>query len=213
MQIDTLTLETEKITVRDKTFKIIRPAKLEEIFEGDPFLEVEKFPLWFKVWEASLVLADYVAGLSPSKKILELGAGLGVVSLVAAGFGHEVLATDYDEVPLKFLELSAKENGLSIRTQVLDWRKVNLQEKFDVILGAEIVFRKSLFDPLLDLFKNLLADQGEVILAHSGDRKRLLVPFLYKAQEHFEVLTSIRKLKEKEGTQEVILNKLVFKKN
>lgn len=213
MPIDTLTLETEKITVRDKTFKIIRPAKLEEIFEGDPFLEVEKFPLWFKVWEASLVLADYVAGLSPSKKILELGAGLGVVSLVAAGFGHEVLATDYDEVPLRFLELSAKENGLSIRTQVLDWRKVNLQEKFDVILGAEIVFRKSLFDPLLDLFKNLLADQGEVILAHSGDRKRLLVPFLYKAQEHFEVLTSIRKLKEKEGTQEVILNKLVFKKN
>ncbi|WP_051173258.1 class I SAM-dependent methyltransferase [Thermodesulfobacterium hveragerdense] len=209
MQIDALTLETEKITVRDKTFKIIRPAKLEEIFEGDPFLEVEKFPLWFKVWEANLVLIDYVARLSPSKKILELG----VVSLVAAGFGHEVLATDYDELPLKFLELSAKENGLSIRTQVLDWRKVTLHEKFDVILGAEIVFRKSFFDPLLELFKNLLVDQGEVILAHSGDRKRLLVPFLYKAQEHFEVLTSIRKLKEQESTQEIILNKLVFKKN
>ncbi|QER41205.1 methyltransferase domain-containing protein [Thermodesulfobacterium sp. TA1] len=213
MNFDKLTLENELITVKDKSFKIVRPAKLEEIFEGDPFLEVEKFPLWFKVWEASLVLADYVAGLTSPKKILELGAGLGVVSLVAAGFGHEVLATDYDKQPLKFLELSAKENGLSLKTQVLDWTSPNLQGKFELIVGAEIVFRKSLFDPLLEIFKNFLTDQGEVLLAHSGDRKRVLVPFLYKAQEHFEVLTSIRKIKGEDGTQEIILNKLLFKKN
>lgn len=211
--IEKLTIEREEIVIRGKSFKIVRPAKLEEIFEGDPFLETEKFPLWFKVWEASVILADYIAGIKPPKKILELGAGLGVVSIVAAGFGHQVLATDYDELPLKFIELSAKENELSenLKIRTLDWKNPDLNEKFNIIAGSEIVFRKSFYEPLLNLFKNFLEPDGEILLAHSSERKRMLIPFLYKAQHEFEVLTSIRKLKGEDGIQEIILNKLVPK--
>lgn len=211
--IEGLTIEREEIVIRGKSFKIVRPAKLEEIFEGDPFLETEKFPLWFKIWEASMVLADYIAGISPSKKILELGAGLGVISIVAAGFGHQVLATDYDELPLKFIELSARENKLSenLRIKTLDWKNPDLNEKFHLIAGSEIIFRKSFYEPLLNLFKTLLEPDGEILLAHSSERKRVLIPFLYKAQHEFEVLTSIRKLKGEDGIQEIILNKLVPK--
>lgn len=209
--LEKLTIEREEIVIRGKSFKIVRPAKLEEIFEGDPFLEADKFPLWFKIWEASIVLADYIAGISPSKKILELGAGLGVISIAAAGFGHQVLATDYEELPLKFIELSAKENKLSenLRIKTLDWKNPNLNEKFNIIAGSEIIFRKSFYEPLLNLFKNLSEPDGEILLAHSSERKRVLIPFLYKAQHEFEVLTSIRKLKGEDGIQEIILNKLI----
>ncbi len=213
VDIHKITLEKEKVTIRGKTFEIVRPSKLEDIFQGDPFLEVEKFPFWFKVWEASLVLADYIATLEPSKKILELGAGLGIPSIVGAGFGHKVLATDYEEMPLKFIELSAKENNLEIETKILDWRNPKLSGNYDLIIGAEVVFKKSLFQPLINLFKTYLSDQGEVILSHSSDRKRVLVPFLYYAQQDFEILTSIRKIKGEDGTTEVILNKFIFKKN
>jgi len=212
-KLNGITLEKEPVTIRDKRIVVVKPAKLEEIFKGDPFLNVESFPFWFKIWEASVVLADYIATVPPKKKILEVGAGLGVPSLVAALQGHEVTATEYDPLPLKFLELSAKENGLSLNTKLLDWRKPELDEKFDIIMGAEVVFKKSLFSPLIELFKNYLKDDGEVLIAHSSDRKRVLVPFLYYAQEHFDVLTSIRKLRSDTETVEVILNKLVFKKN
>lgn len=211
--IEKLTLEKEEIIVRDKSFKIVKPAKLEEIFEGDPFLEVDKFPFWFKIWEASIVLAHYIAGIEPPKKILEIGAGLGVVSIVAAGFGHQVLATDLDELSLKFVELSAIENNLSQRIKIckLDWRNPELSEKFDIIAGSEVISKKSLFDPLLSLFKNFLEEKGEILLAHSAERKRLLIPFLYKAQKDFDVLTSIRKLKSEDDVQEIILNRLIPK--
>ncbi len=212
-ELEKLTLEKEEINVRGKILKIFLPAKLEEIFQGDPFLDVEKFPFWSKVWEASLILADYLATIEPPKKILELGAGLGVPSLVSASFGHDVLATDYEELPLKFIELSAKENNLKIKTQLLDWRNPKLSEKFDLIIGSEIIFRKSLFEPLIELFKNYLKKEGEVVLSHPSERKRVLIPFLYMAQEKFEILTSIRKLREEERVIEIILNRLKLKKS
>ncbi|MCD6489950.1 MAG: methyltransferase domain-containing protein [Thermodesulfobacterium sp.] len=204
-----LTIEKEEITVRGHTLKIFLPAKLEEIFQGDPFLEVEKFPFWARVWESSLVLADYVVTIEPPKKILEIGAGLGVPSLAAAKVRHKVCATDFEKLPLEFIKLSAKENNLTIETQILDWTKPNLSGKFDLIIGSEVVFRKSLFKPLIELFKNYLEEGGEVILSHPSERKRTLIPFLHEAQKNFKILTSIRKLKSEGETVEIILNKLL----
>ncbi len=210
--LENLELETEEVYIRGKEIKILKPKKLEDVFQGDPFLEVEKFPFWFKVWEGSIVLADYLATLRSPKKILELGAGLGLPSLVASSFGHEVVASDYEILPLKLVELSAKVNNLTVKTLFLDWKNPQVSEKFDLIVGAEVVFKKSLFDPLLEIFKNFLNEEGEVVLAHSSERKRVLIPFLYKAQAFFQVLTSIRRLKSQEETVEVVLNRLVPKK-
>ncbi|MFN3921176.1 MAG: class I SAM-dependent methyltransferase [Caldimicrobium sp.] len=211
MDFNKLTLETEELTIRGKTLKICRPAKLEEIFEGDPFLESEKFPLWFKIWEASIVLADYVATLSPPLEILEIGAGLGIPSLVASAFGHKVLATDIEELPLKFLEKSAKENGLSIEVQKLDLLNPKLIKKFDVIMGAELVFKKKFYEPLLSLFINYLKPEGTILLAHSSERKASLIPFLHQAHSFFEIQTSIRRLRSEEEILEIILNRLLLK--
>ncbi|MCX8041542.1 MAG: protein N-lysine methyltransferase family protein [Thermodesulfobacteriaceae bacterium] len=211
--LENLELEAEEITIRGKELKIFKPKRLEDVFQGDPFFEVEKFPFWFKIWEGSIILADYLATLKPPKKILELGAGLGVPSLVASSFGHEVIASDYELLPLKLIELSAKANTLKVKTMVLDWKQPQLYEKFDLIVGAEVIFKTSLFEPLLELFIKFLNEKGEIILAHSSERKRILIPFLYKAQQFFEVLTSIRKLKTEDEVIEIVLNKLLPKKD
>lgn len=211
MDINNFTIDIEELTIRGKTLKICKPAKLEEIFEGDPFLEAEKFPLWFKIWEASIILADYIATLSPPLEILEIGAGLGIPSLVASAFGHKVLATDIEELPLKFLEKSANENGLSLEIQKLDLFNPNLSQKLDVIMGAEIVFKKKFYGPLLKLFMNYLKSGGVILLAHSSERKSSLIPFLYQAQSCFEIHTSIRRLRSNEETFEIILNRLLLK--
>lgn len=211
MDINNFTIDIEELTIRGKTLKICKPAKLEEIFEGDPFLEAEKFPLWFKIWEASIILADYIATLSPPLEILEIGAGLGIPSLVASAFGHKVLATDIEELPLKFLEKSANENGLSLEIQKLDLFNPNLSQKLDVIMGAEIVFKKKFYGPLLKLFMNYLKSGGVILLAHSSERKSSLIPFLYQAQSCFEIQTSIRRLRSNEETFEIILNRLLLK--
>lgn len=214
VSLENLTLEEEVITLRGKTLKILRPAKLEEVFQGDPFLETEKFPFWFKLWEASLVLADYLATLSPPKKILELDAGLGVVSLFASAFDHEVTATDFDDLPLALIQRSAEINHLKgLKVQKLDFFNPHLSETFDVIAGSEIIFKKSFYEPLLKIFTQFLKKDGEILLAHAEDRKKVLIPFLIRAQEFFEVQTSFRTLRSEDEKNVIILNRLLPKKS
>ncbi|MCS7198764.1 MAG: protein N-lysine methyltransferase family protein [Caldimicrobium sp.] len=208
MSIEHLTLEEENITIRGKALKIVRPSHLEEIFRGDPLLESEAFPFWFKIWESSLILADYLFNIEPVKEILEIGAGLGVVSLFASALGHKVVATDCDDLPLELIKISASINGLTLQTQKLNWLEAHLEQKFDLIVGAEVIYKRIYYKPLLELFRKGLKEGGEVLLAHSMDRKRILIPFLYQAESFFEVKTSIRKITDSNECIEIILNKL-----
>jgi len=207
-----LTLEKVRFVIGGKALILVRPKRLEEIFQGNPFLEVEKFPLWFKVWEASLILSDYLSRVHPIKDILELGAGLGIPSLVASTFGHRVLATDYEDLPLSFVQKSAQLNNLSVNVKKLDWLSPQLDKSFDLIVGAEIIYKETFFEPLINLFKTYLKEEGEVILSHSSERVRVLIPFLNEAQREFDVKTSIRRLKGDNGEVfEIILNRLILK--
>ena len=48
--------------------------------------------------ESILVLSGYLAGLPPdvNRRFLEIGAGVGLVSIVAATFGHQITMTEYN---------------------------------------------------------------------------------------------------------------------
>ncbi len=199
-------LTREVLKIRGRELCVLRPADLDAVLEEGKGLS--GFPFWAKVWESALVLADFVATLKPPKKILEVGAGLGVPGLVAAAFGHEVTLTDYDQTPLLIAQRSAKENGLSLNIVKLDWLNPTDLGEFEVIIGAEVVFAGRLFQPLLDIFRRYLLPGGEVYLAHERDRIRVLAPFLKMAESHYEIATSIRRLKTEDGTVEVILNRL-----
>ncbi len=196
----------EPVRIRDREISILRPANLEAFFS--PESPTQEFPFWAKLWESALVLADFVATLKPPKRILEIGAGLGVPGLVAAAFGHEVTLTEYQDPPLKLLAQAAEINGLKVRVTRLDWfQPVELGE-FDIIMGAEIIYAGRFFQPLFDLFDRYLRPGGEIYLAHDRERARVLVPFLKLAENRFEVATSLRRLRTEEDTYEIILNRL-----
>jgi predicted nicotinamide N-methyase len=57
-------------------------------------------------WAMSVVLANYLGAAPeyPRLRILELGAGTGLVSLALAGRGHSVVATDGDRCVLENLQ-------------------------------------------------------------------------------------------------------------
>jgi len=211
MELNSLSLDKEEVCVKGRRLYVYRPARLEEVFQGDPFLEVYRFPFWVMIWLASLPLAEYLASLPPPLDILEIGAGLGVPSLFASAFGHRVVTTDREELPLKLLKRSAEEQGIELRVETLDFFNPRLEGKFDVIAGAEVVIKSSLFEPLLNIFKTYLKPDGHVILAHEIERKRTLVPFLFKAEELFRVETKLVRLKDEEKSIEIVLNRLTFK--
>jgi predicted nicotinamide N-methyase len=202
----------EPLRIRDVELKILQVTDLEHLLAGkDPFADVSNFPFWVKLWEASLLLADTVAGLpapGPERTLLELGAGLGAPGLVAAAKGYQVTLSDYEPHILDFQRVSAAANGLTaIDFRMIDWKKPPELPPFDTIIGAEILFRDEFFQPLLALFQKYLAPQGEIYLAHDGRRKSL-PKFLDLAQKEFQVAVSARKMKSPQGELTIIINRL-----
>ena len=202
----------EPFRVRDIELQLLQATDLEGVLKGrDPFADVSDFPFWVKLWEAAIALADVVAGLPDlaGRMVLELGAGLAAPGLVAAARGAKVTLSDYEPIILDFQRVSAAANGLTgIEYKILDWREPPTLVRFDLILGAEILFREDLFAPLLSVFDAMLAPGGEILLAHDL-RHRSLKPFMEMAMgAGYEVKG--RKLTVTAGDEkrEILVNRL-----
>ena len=201
------------LTIRSYPLQVLQVTDLEPLLKGrDPFAEVENFPFWVKLWEAALVLADLLAAQpqDPPRRILELGAGLGVPGLAAAAAGHQVTLSDYEPHILDFQRVSAAASGVGERVEhlMLDWLKPPPDlPPFDLIIGAEILFRDEFFSPLLTIFKKYLAPGGMVYLAHDVRRKSL-PRFLQLAEADFEIAVSTRRMRSDDAEFTIIVNRL-----
>jgi predicted nicotinamide N-methyase len=203
------------LKVASLDLEFLQVNDLEHLLQGkDPFANVQEFPFWIKLWEASMVLAHVVASM-PAKNnetLMELGAGMAAPGLAAAGSGYDVTLTDYEPHILDFERVSAAANGFDdVKFRMLDWLAPPDLEPFDRIIGAEILFREEFFQPLLDVFKKYLKDDGEIYMAH--DMRRQSVPkFLELAQKDFKIGVQKQGLTNDEGEKiTVIINRLVKK--
>jgi predicted nicotinamide N-methyase len=152
------------------------------------------FPLWAKIWQASWVLAGYLADkpVAEEERFLEIGGGTGLVSIVATCFGHHITMAEYNPDALQFARANAIVNGcpqLSIRE--LDWHHPRLPKKFDYIVASEISYRKEDIQPLMMLFESSLKPGGEVILAGV---MRKLSKEVYKALEQMFDIRVLKKI-------------------
>ncbi|KAL6057746.1 Methyltransferase-like protein 22 [Balamuthia mandrillaris] len=156
------------------------------------------------VWPASEALAHYIFwqttntheqqnkesslfSRQPQQRVLELGAGAGLVGLVAAFHALEVVLTDGNEETLSLLEANLANNKQHIfteddeedkqegekgekkrnaRCKLLRWGEEGLEQwrsegetchSFDVILGADLVYDEELLAPLFQTVNGLLA--------------------------------------------------------
>jgi protein-L-isoaspartate O-methyltransferase len=209
-QYDTTTAE---LVVRDRSFRFFVPERL------DPFVDPEDlfqdFPLWIKIWEASFVLAEYLAGFNveSGKRFLEIGCGLGVVGIVTSSFGHHVTMTEYNHDALNFARANALLNEISSNLEIrhLDWNSPLIEGSFDYIVGSEILFREGDFDPLFKLLMTYLNAGGEVILAE-GIRKTSM-EFMRQMSHSFSI--SAKKKILRSGDQEIpiMLSRMKLKKS
>jgi predicted nicotinamide N-methyase len=184
--------DSTEVVVNEQRFRFLVPKSIDRFIDPvDPLLN---FPLWSKIWPASIVLADYLVHLEvqPAKRFLEIGAGMGLVSIVATHLGHNFTLTEYDAHALNFARANALINKCpTLVTRKLDWYKPDLQDVFDYIVGSEVLYKEESFQPLLKLFKKLLKPAGEVILV--GEIRKHDRAF-YRAMEPFFDLKIQRKV-------------------
>ena len=178
-------LETVPIGIGGKRMQFFRIADWEpfikNLFSGEPGSFTD-FPHWIKIWEASLVLTDYLLDeglktegqLETSQSVLETGAGMGITGMFLAAFGYSVLLTDYDEDCLELLRLNMAHNELNnARVRKLDWSRPEIEGQFDIICGAEVIYRESIIPPLTALLRKHLKPGGRIYLAHDHQRSNV----------------------------------------
>ena len=203
--------EEKSLKIRGRRFTLLTPKSIEEYI--DPENPLQDFPLWAKAWEASWVLADFLAGLpaEPEKRFLEIGCGLGLVGVVAASFGHKVVMTEHNPDALPFARANAELNHCSgVEVIDLDWHSPSLYGRFDYIVGSEVVYHEKDFEPLKNLFERLLKPEGEVILCE-GVRKTSL-GFFKEMQRHFDLKAQQKSIRSPEKTVLVVLCRMKPKK-
>lgn len=202
----------EPFSVTDVRLNLLKITDLEQILDGkNPLDDPSSFPFWTRLWEAAMVLSSFVSQQAFAKgtTVLELGAGLAAPGLTAAARGCEVVLSDYEEMILDFSRVNAAASGLdNVSFTLLDWLNPPEMERYDVILGAEILFREEFFQPLLTIIGKALQPGGTVYLAHDVNR-RSLKPFLEIASESYLVSAQKKKLKNLDGDKEIILTRLI----
>jgi predicted nicotinamide N-methyase len=126
-------------------------------------------PYGFLLWESSVALARWIERaptLVGGKRVLELGAGVGLAGLVARSLGAHVTQTDHMRDALAVCELNAADNGVSdIRHVVADWQQWAHDDVYDVIMGADILYETDMQPSLASIFQRNLAPGGYVLLA------------------------------------------------
>lgn len=204
-------LTFDRLKLGEDTVRLLKIADLEEFLAGkDPFANVSEFPFWVKLWDSAMILAYTLHGLpqAEGKRLLEVGAGLGAPGLAAAVNGFDVTITDYEDIILDFERVSAAASGLSnVKCEMLDWLAPPEMEQFDVLAGAEVLFREEFFQPLLNVFNAYLKPGGVIFLAH--DAKRQSLPkFLKLAEKEYAIAGKAQAFKKDGKDVTIIINRL-----
>lgn len=101
--------------------------------------------LFGQLWPAGQVLAQTMSRFpTEGLRILELGCGLGLSSLVLQRLGADITASDYHPLAGEFLLRNATLNELEpIEYQACDWGEVYLElGLFDLIIGSDLLYER-----------------------------------------------------------------------
>jgi predicted nicotinamide N-methyase len=141
------------VRVGEVELSLLRPVSPDALLDEEAFARDEFLPYWAELWPAATALAaalPKVAGL----RVVELGCGLGLPSLVAAARGADVTASDWADDAVELLRENAARNGLTLRVEVRDWRNP-WPERFDVALAADVLYERRNVEPLLERLREL----------------------------------------------------------
>jgi predicted nicotinamide N-methyase len=137
-------------------------------------------PYWAFAWAGGQALARYILDhpeIVRGRRVLDFGAGSGLVALAAAKAGAaSVLAADIDKFSIAAINANAQANGVTIATTSDDIIGSELDSRygvFDVILVGDMCYERPLAERLMAWLKTrqavtLLGDPGRSYFPKDG---------------------------------------------
>jgi predicted nicotinamide N-methyase len=173
----------ERLAIDGAADLVVRRLRDRQQF-SDPLGEAERlgissaaWPLFGLAWPAGLQLAACMAArpLVPHERILEVGCGLALASLVAHRRGGDVTASDCHPLAGAFLRRNARLNGLPpLAYRHGNWStaagavalagRPEVEGGFDLIIGSDVLYERD--EP---------GHLGAFVLRHALPRAEVLI--------------------------------------
>ena len=170
------------------------------------------FPYWAKVWPSAIALVKVLQkhpSLIRDKTVLELGAGIGLPSLLMANEAKTIQVSDYDSEAVELLRKNIAHLQLhNVQALQMDWN--NLPENIDpeVIILSDVNYDPTQFESLTKLIQKFIHQGCTIIL--STPQRIIANPFVLALSE-FIIADYLEMVDENGVTKEISI--LVISKN
>lgn len=129
------------------------------------------WPLFGVIWPSSLVLAHHINGYETAgKRILEVGCGMALTSLLLNAQKADITASDYHPEVEAFLNRNTDlNNDKTITFERADWAEENhTLGQFDLIIGSDILYEDGHIAQLASFMNNHAKPNCEIVLVDPG---------------------------------------------
>jgi predicted nicotinamide N-methyase len=170
------------------------------------------FPYWAKVWPSAIALVKVLQkhpSLIRDKTVLELGAGIGLPSLLMANEAKTIQVSDYDSEAVELFRKNIAHLQLhNVQALQMDWN--DLPENIDpeVIILSDVNYDPTQFESLTKLIQKFIHQGCTIIL--STPQRIMASPFVLALSE-FIIADYLEMVDENGVTKEISI--LVLSKN
>lgn len=174
------TTRVQTIEVGDQHFRM--QSLLDHLQYHDPDGEAERlgispesWPLFGQIWPSGWVLANAMRTVElDGRRILELGAGLALASLVVHRRGGDMTASDYHPLIPAFLKHNLRLNGLGpLPYHQADWGLASKTlGQFDLIIGSDLLYERDQPSILASFIDRHSSPQVEVLIVDPNRSNR-----------------------------------------
>lgn len=184
-------LAAQSIDLPSGDLRLLQPRESFELPDTGGVEWAPIAPYWSVLWRSGVALAREL-DRTPlrGRRVVELGCGLAVPSIVAARSGAAVVATDSSTEALMLADRNAAENGVRLETAAVDWEEpweLVQRGPFDLVLAADVLYERASVGALLSLLPHL---SREAWIADPG--RSPADAFLARAARRWSVETRVR---------------------
>lgn len=123
-------------------------------------------PLFGGLWPSAIPLCEHLLSLDlKGTKVLELGCGLALPSIIASLKGALVTATDFHPSCQSFAEDNAKLNGAKLSFARVDWRQSCQLPSQDLIIASDILYEPQVYEDLAHFIHQLCHSNTALLIA------------------------------------------------
>ena len=142
------------------------------------------FPFWAKLWPSSIALLDVLEAhpyLIQNKQVLEIGAGIGLPSLMLAPITKSIQISDFDKEAVALLQKNIEHLQLqNAQALQLDWNKMPENMNAEVLILSDVNYDPTQFETLTKLIDKFIHQGCTIIL--STPQRIMASPFVQKLE-------------------------------